>query len=71
MEQRTYYVWRNALFPQVITMGDVIDSTHMHINDLLRPNSTPKRSKMLKHGYWETSLTRINGRVIYYNRDVK
>ena len=24
--------WRNAFFPQVITMGDVMDSTVMHIN---------------------------------------
>ena len=32
MEERTYYVGRNALFPLVITMGDVIDSTLMHIN---------------------------------------
>ena len=32
MEERTYYVGRNALFPQVITMGHVIDSTLMHIN---------------------------------------
>ena len=32
MEEGTYYVWRNANFFQVITMGDVIDSTLKHIN---------------------------------------
>ena len=38
-------VRRNPLFPQVkwgsITMGDVMDSTLMHISDLPRPHSTP------------------------------
>ena len=32
MEEGTYYVCRNANFSQVITMGDVLDSTLMHIN---------------------------------------
>ena len=27
MEEGTYYVWRNALFLLVKTMGDVMDST--------------------------------------------
>ena len=46
-------------FLQVITMGDVIDSTLMHINDLPRPTSTqldtyltPKRRKMTLYHYF-------------------
>ena len=31
------------IFPEVITMGDVINSTLMHINDLPRPYSTLTR----------------------------
>ena len=42
---------QEGTFPWVITMGDVIDSTLMHINDLPRPNSTLNRGKMLKHNY--------------------
>ena len=40
---------QEGTFPWVITVGDVIDSTLMHINDLPRPNSTLNRGKMLKH----------------------
>ena len=32
-------------FPSVITIGDVIDPTLPHINDLPQPNAAPKRSK--------------------------
>ena len=42
---------QEGTFPWVITMGDVIDSTLVHINDLPRPNSTLNRGKMLKHNY--------------------
>ena len=42
---------QGGTFPRVITMGDVIDSTLMHINDLPRPNSTLNGGKMLKHNY--------------------
>ena len=42
---------QEGTFPWVITMGDVIDSTLMHINDLPRPNSTLNRGKMVKHNY--------------------
>ena len=33
MEEDTYYVCRNPLFPQVIKMVDVMNSTLIHIND--------------------------------------
>ena len=50
---RPSLVWRNALFPYVITVGDVIDSTLMHINDLPRLNSTLTQHQrsliLLKH----------------------
>jgi len=46
---RHLLVSRNALFPWVITMCDVMDLTLTHINDLPRPHSTltptPNRSK--------------------------
>ena len=42
---------QEGTFPWVITMGDVIVSTLMHINDLPRPNSTLNRGKILKHNY--------------------
>ena len=32
MEEGTSLVWRNAFFPQVITIGDVMDLTVVHIN---------------------------------------
>ena len=43
MEEGTSLICRNAFFPQVITIGDVIDSTVMHVNDFpdfSRPKST-------------------------------
>ena len=42
---------QEGTFPWVITVGDVIDSTLMRINDLPRLNSTLNRGKMLKHNY--------------------
>ena len=42
---RKALVWRNVFFLWAKTMGDVMDSTLMHINNLTPPYSTPNRSK--------------------------
>ena len=42
---RKALVWRKVFFLWAKTMGDVMDSTLMHINNLPRPYSTPNRSK--------------------------
>ena len=44
MEEGTYYVGRNALYPWVITMGDVIDLTLMHINKRERTRNARERN---------------------------
>ena len=40
MEEGTLLICRKPFFPQVLTIGDVIDSTVMHVNDFPRPKST-------------------------------
>ena len=58
MQGDTSLVRRNAFFPLIITIGDVIDSTVMYVNDFLRPKltrhllySTPTRIKMTIYNY--------------------
>ena len=41
MEEGTKLVCRKTLFPEDITMGDVMDSTLMHINDSPIPIPIP------------------------------